>query len=60
MPLLGPKLQDIQREVVHGRGFVLIRGLPVTEFDRETVARMYYGIGRGSVMLFHRVHPGTY
>ena len=35
LPLFGPKLQDIQREVVNGRGFVLIRGLPVTDFDRE-------------------------
>ena len=42
---LGPKLQRLQREVVDGRGFVLIRGLPVQEFDRETLARMYYGIG---------------
>ena len=45
LPTLGPKLQRLQREVVDGRGFVLIRGLPVSQFDRETVARMYYGIG---------------
>ncbi len=45
LPTLGPKLQALQREVVDGRGFVLIRGLPVSQFDRETVARMYYGIG---------------
>jgi hypothetical protein len=45
LPTLGPKLLEVQREVVHGRGFVLIRGLPVAEFNREIVARMYYGIG---------------
>ncbi len=45
LPTLGPKLQRLQREVVDGRGFVLIRGLPVSQFDRDTVARMYYGIG---------------
>jgi hypothetical protein len=45
LPSLGLKLEKLRRDVVDGRGFVLIRGLPVSEFDRETVARMYYGIG---------------
>lgn len=45
LPTLGPKLQSFQRELVEGRGFLLIRGLPVDRCDRETVARMYYGIG---------------
>jgi hypothetical protein len=45
LPNLGPKLQRLRQDVTHGRGFVLIRGLPVREFDRETLARMYYGIG---------------
>lgn len=45
LPTLGPKLQRIEREVLTGRGFVLIRGLPVGRYDRETVSRMYYGIG---------------
>ncbi|MEO2017098.1 MAG: TauD/TfdA family dioxygenase [Fuerstiella sp.] len=44
LPALSQKLRDVQREIVEGRGFVLIRGLPVTKFDRETIARMYYGI----------------
>ncbi len=45
LPALGMKLEQIEHEVVAGRGFVLIRGLPVDKFDPETVARMYYGIG---------------
>ena len=45
LPTLGPKLQALQREVVLGRGFALLRGLPVHQFDRETIARMYFGIG---------------
>ncbi|MEO1970708.1 MAG: TauD/TfdA family dioxygenase [Pirellulaceae bacterium] len=45
LPSLGPRLQDLQRDVVNGRGFILIRGLPVRQFDRETIARMYYAIG---------------
>jgi hypothetical protein len=45
LPTLGTKLEKIEREVVDGRGFVLVRGLPVNSLDRETIARMYYGIG---------------
>jgi len=45
LPALGPKLGEVAREIVHGRGFVLIRALPVERHDRETVARMYYALG---------------
>ena len=45
LPTLGPKLQALQREVILGRGFTLLRGLPVGQFDREIIARMYFGIG---------------
>src|SRR5438045_1787118 len=46
LPGLGARLRELQREVVHGRGFILLRGLPVRELDRESVARMYVGLGR--------------
>ena len=45
LPTLGAKLQTLQREVILGRGFTLLRGLPVNQFDREIIARMYFGIG---------------
>lgn len=45
LPRLGPKLEQRQREVAHGRGFLLIRGLPVKDVDRETIARMYWILG---------------
>lgn len=45
LPTLGQKLLNTQEEVVRGRGFVLIRGLPVNDYDRETIARLYFGIG---------------
>ena len=45
LPTLGPKLCAVQQDVIEGRGFVLIRGLPVADVDRETIARMYYGLG---------------
>src|SRR4051812_39443568 len=38
LPGLGERLRELQREVVHGRGFILLRGLPVRELDRESVA----------------------
>src|ERR1043165_82392 len=46
LPGLGERLRELPREVVHGRGFILLRGLPVWELDRESVARMYVGMGR--------------
>jgi hypothetical protein len=45
LPKLGAKLRQIQHEVVHGRGFVLLRGIPVDSLDRQTAARVFYGVG---------------
>lgn len=45
LPRLGSKLSGLQQEVVHGRGFVLIRGLPVAAMSREEIARVYFGLG---------------
>ena len=45
LPTLGALLTELQRQVVHGRGFVLLRGFPVAGLDRETIARMYLGLG---------------
>lgn len=42
---LGPTLQKIQAEVVTGRGFVLIRGLPVSDLTIEESAVAYFLIG---------------
>ncbi len=45
LPHLGPVLEDIQREVLGGRGFVLIRGVPVERYTRQEAAIAYLGIG---------------
>ncbi|MDX1711038.1 MAG: TauD/TfdA family dioxygenase [Rhodovibrionaceae bacterium] len=45
LPSLGARLAEIAADVVEGRGFVLLRGLPVERWDRETSARAFYGIG---------------
>ena len=45
LPLLGDKLHKICDEVMRGRGFALIRGLPVGHLSMEEAAKAYFGIG---------------
>jgi hypothetical protein len=45
LPTLGPVLDRLRGEVLNGRGFVLIRGLPVEGRPIEDNAAAYWGIG---------------
>jgi hypothetical protein len=45
LPTLGPALRAILQELLEGRGFVLLRGLPVQSWSRERQALAYLGIG---------------
>ena len=45
LPTLGPVLDAIRDELVRGRGFVLIRGLPVDTYSVRRRAIAYWGIG---------------
>ena len=45
LPTLGAVLDDIRRELLHGRGFVLLRGVPVQQYELEESARVYWGLG---------------
>lgn len=45
LPRLGRVLDALQDEVVNGRGFILLRGLPVEQWSREAGALAYWGIG---------------
>lgn len=45
LPTLAPRLQRLLMEVLDGRGFVLIRGLPVERWTRREAAIAFYGIG---------------
>jgi len=45
LPRFSHGLADIREELREGRGFVLIRGLPVAEWSRLRSAIAYYGIG---------------
>jgi len=45
LPRLGPRLAEIRRELVDGRGFVQMRGLPVADMTRRQAAIAFWGIG---------------
>src|SRR4051794_11046002 len=42
LPTLAPFIENVMREVTDGRGFVLLRGLPV---DRTRLQEVYWGLG---------------
>ncbi|MED5358670.1 MAG: TauD/TfdA family dioxygenase, partial [Pseudomonadota bacterium] len=45
LPQFGAKLAEMREEMLHGRGFKLLRGLPIQDRPIEEVAFMYWGIG---------------
>ncbi|MEK7833841.1 MAG: TauD/TfdA family dioxygenase [Acidobacteriota bacterium] len=45
LPTLGIRLQRMLDEVLNGRGFVLIRGLPVERWSRLESAITFFGLG---------------
>jgi alpha-ketoglutarate-dependent taurine dioxygenase len=45
-PAAAEFLDATLREVTHGRGFVLLRGLPVDALDREALRDLYWELGR--------------
>ena len=45
LPSLASRIRKLRNELIYGRGFGVLRGLPVYEWDRESLARAYYGIG---------------
>ena len=45
LPVLGPVLEDLRQEVIHGRGFVFLRGLPVAGRSIYQHAAAFWGIG---------------
>ncbi len=42
---LADELQRLSHELEHGRGFMLLRGLPVERYTDEQIRTIYYGIG---------------
>ena len=45
LPTLGPRLRRILTDVLDGRGFVLMRRLPVERWSRRKTATAYFGLG---------------
>jgi hypothetical protein len=45
LPDFGPVLDALRQDVIRGRGFVLLRGLPVDGLPIEDVATLYWGVG---------------
>ncbi|HEY6511107.1 MAG TPA: TauD/TfdA family dioxygenase [Burkholderiaceae bacterium] len=45
LPTLAPRLARVQRELLEGRGFVLLRALPMAAWGRRRCAVAFYGLG---------------
>jgi hypothetical protein len=45
LPTLGPELARITRELIDGRGVVLLRGLPARHYDKDGASSIYWGVG---------------
>jgi hypothetical protein len=45
LPTLGPALVDVARELIDGRGVVLIRGVPVERYGKARSSSIYWGVG---------------
>ena len=45
LPTLGQELERLRYDIIEGRGFALIRGLPVDRYRIEEAATAYFGIG---------------
>lgn len=46
LPTLSGRLARILDDVVNGRGFALVRGVPVAELTRDEIGLLYWGIGQ--------------
>jgi len=45
LPSLSAVMDDIHEELENGRGFILLRGLNVEDYDLETLKILYWGLG---------------
>ena len=45
LPTLGSRLRAIEEELINGRGFVLIRGLPRDRWSNDEMSMAYWGVG---------------
>jgi hypothetical protein len=45
LPRLAEVMRDVHRELIDGRGIVMLQGFPVTQFDRVDQVIAYLGVG---------------
>ncbi|MFI5201172.1 MAG: TauD/TfdA family dioxygenase, partial [Candidatus Kapaibacterium sp.] len=45
LPTLAPKLLELRKELIHGRGFALLRGLPIANHTEREAAIIFCGLG---------------
>ncbi len=45
VPAFARRLAGLARELEHGRGFFVLRGIPVGKYDLDAVKAIYWGIG---------------
>lgn len=45
LPGLAPRLAEMAEELENGRGFLLLRGLPVARYSQDQINALYYGLG---------------
>ena len=45
LPTLSSRVARLREELLHGRGFVLLRGLPIARWGRRLSAVAFYGLG---------------
>ncbi len=58
LPTLRPRLKGIERELMEGRGFVLLRGLPRERWSNDDLCLAYWGIGSHLGRPWPQNHPG--
>lgn len=45
LPTLGPRLVELREALLRGRGFGLLRGLPVARYSQRQAAAIFFGVG---------------
>lgn len=45
LPGISARLKDVERELIEGRGFVLLRGIPRERYTQAEMETLYWGIG---------------
>jgi hypothetical protein len=45
VPSLRPVVEEIRRQAEDGRGFMLLRGLPIEDYSKDDLGLIFWGIG---------------